>query len=107
MASLQYRNLTKIRIFQVIFILISLISITYQTPSCNSFPKIFGGKGGNSVLSVIDAFGDYLAMAGHTEDFSLSGLPNDVRDYPFALLASIAIPDYYYWAKVFSQLGFS
>ena len=55
---------------------------------------------------MIDAFGDYLAMAGHTEDFSLSGLPNDVYWNPFAVLASISIPDYYYWAKVFSHLGF-
>jgi hypothetical protein len=35
---------------------------------CNSFPKIFGANAGDSLLSQIDVFGDYVAMGGDTND---------------------------------------
>jgi hypothetical protein len=37
-----------------------------STPTCNSFPKIFGGYHNATYLSQIDAFNDYLALAGET-----------------------------------------
>jgi hypothetical protein len=67
--------------------------------TCNSFPKIFGGAG-NTYLLHIDVFSDYLALVGYTEDTSLTGLTSGSR--PFIAVTSVAIPDYYYWAKVLS-----
>ena len=52
-------------------------SIKATTP-CNSFPKIFGGSSGNSVLYQIDVFNDYLAMAGGTNDNSLTGTSSSI-----------------------------
>jgi hypothetical protein len=47
-------------------VLISLIGAVETTPTCNSFPKIFGGSSGNIDLRYIDAFNDYLALSGLT-----------------------------------------
>ena len=55
----------------------SSTSIKATTP-CNSFPKIFGGSSGNSVLYQIDVFNDYLAMAGGTNDNSLTGTSSSI-----------------------------
>jgi hypothetical protein len=45
----------------------------------------------------IDVFGDYLALSGRSEDTTIaSGVGSLIA------LASIEIPDLYYWAKVFS-----
>ena len=68
--------------------------------TCNSFPKIFGGAGAGTYLYHIDVFADYLAMVGSTWDTSLTGLPSA---RPFIAVTSVAIPDYYYWAKVHSH----
>jgi len=68
--------------------------------TCNSFPKIFGGGGDDTYLYHIDVFADYLAMVGETYDTSLTGLSFAYR--PFIAVTSVAIPDYYYWAKVHS-----
>jgi hypothetical protein len=42
----------------------SLIGAVQTTPTCNSFPKIFGGSSGGTYLVHIDVFNDYLALAG-------------------------------------------
>jgi len=42
-------------------------------PSCNIFPKIFGGTVGHSFLHQIDVYNEYLAMAGDTYDIQLAG----------------------------------
>ena len=68
--------------------------------TCNSFPKIFGGAGDSTYLYHIDVFADYLAMVGYTIDTSLTGLSSGYR--PYIAVTSVAIPDYYYWAKVHS-----
>ena len=68
--------------------------------TCNSFPKIFGGSGSDTGLYHIDVFTDYLAMVGLTWDTTLTGLSYAYR--PFIAVTSVAIPDYYYWAKVHS-----
>jgi hypothetical protein len=54
-------------------VLIGIIKFSSQT-SCNSFPKIFGGSGGDTYLDHIDVFADYLAMVGVTDDTFLTGL---------------------------------
>ncbi len=78
---------------------------SFQAPTCNSFPKIFGGSGDNSYLSHIDVFADYLAMIGDTYDVTLAtGLTGGAR-YPFIAVTSVGIPDKYYWAKVLSHKG--
>jgi len=38
-----------------------ILDNSIQATTCNSFPKIFGGSGGNSFISHIDVFADYLA----------------------------------------------
>jgi hypothetical protein len=77
---------------------------SYQAPTCNSFPKIFGGSGDSSNIYHIDVFADYIAMVGHTWDVSLvTGLTSGV--YPFIAVTSVAIPVTYYWAKVLSLKG--
>jgi hypothetical protein len=69
--------------------------------TCNSFPKIFGGAGSQTYLNHIDVFADYLAMVGYTWDATLTtGLSINYR--PYIAVTSVAIPDYYYWAKVHS-----
>ncbi len=64
----------------------------------NSFPKIFGGSFDHTWLEHIDVFEDRLAMVGKTNDLSLTRSTAG----PFIALASITIPDQYYWAKVIS-----
>ena len=79
-----------------------ILGDSYQAPTCNSFPKIFGGSGGNTYLSQIDVFADYLAMVGNTFDTTLSaGLASGPHN-PFIAVTSVAIPHTYYWAKVLS-----
>ena len=68
--------------------------------TCNSFPKIFGGGNNGTGLMHIDVFADYLAMVGYTWDTTLTGFSSGYR--PFIAVTSVAIPDYYYWAKVHS-----
>ena len=68
--------------------------------TCNSFPKIFGGGGDHTFILQIDVFEDYLAMVGDTRDTTLKGLSSGIR--PLIAVTSVAIPDYYYWAKVHS-----
>ena len=77
---------------------------SYQAPTCNSFPKIFGGSGHDTSLYQIDVFADYLAMVGNTLDGTLTGLTSGTR-YPLIAVTSVAIPDKYYWAKVLSLKG--
>ncbi len=77
---------------------------SYQAPTCNSFPKIFGGSGHGTFLYQIDVFADYLAMVGDTWDATLTGLTGGTN-YPYIAVTSIAIPDKYYWAKVLSLKG--
>ena len=70
--------------------------------TCNSFPKIFGGAGDSTYLYHIDVFADYLAMVGDTYDTSLTAAGLSSAYGPFIAVTSVAIPDYYYWAKVHS-----
>ena len=70
------------------------------TTTCNSFPKIFGGNQGISFLWQIDVFDDYLAMAGHTWDNSLTG--ETISNFmPYVALQSISVGGKIYWAKAF------
>jgi hypothetical protein len=79
------------------------ISQAQTSSSCNSFPIIFRA----GYFSHIDIFADYLVIVGDTDDTLLTGLPSGSR-YPLIVLASIAIPDKYYWAKVLSlKVGIS
>jgi hypothetical protein len=80
-------------------LLISSIGAVQTTPTCNSFPKIFGGKLAETCLYHIDAFNDYLALAGDTYDNSLTGIPSLI---PYLALASISGGGKYYWAKALS-----
>jgi hypothetical protein len=80
---------------------ISLIDAFQSTPTCNSFPKIFGGSSGHTYLYHIDAFNDYLALAGDTRDNSLTGIITTSR-IPYLALASISGGGKYYWAKALS-----
>jgi hypothetical protein len=80
---------------------ISLIGAVRSTPTCNSFPKIFGGSSGHTYLVHIDAFNDYLALAGDTFDSSLIRIITSSR-IPFLALASISGGGKYYWAKALS-----
>ncbi len=67
----------------------------------NSFPKIFGGAGGDTYLLHIDVFADYLAMIGHTHDTTLTTAVS-YSCIEFIAVTSVAVPDKYYWAKVYS-----
>ena len=81
-----------------------ILGDSYQAPTCNSFPKIFGGSGAYTFLLHIDVFADYLAIVGYTWDTTLTGLTSGTN-YPFIAVTSVAIPDTYYWAKVLSLKG--
>lgn len=82
-------------------LLISLIGTVESTPTCNSFPKIFGGTSHSTGLYHIDAFYDYLALAGHTYDNDLTGIITSTY-IPYLALASISGGGKYYWAKTLS-----
>ena len=76
-------------------------SIRATTP-CNSFPKIFGGSSGNSLVYHFDVYNDYLAMGGHIDGGdSLTGITT-INYFPYVALQSIAVGEMIYWAKVFS-----
>ena len=47
-------------------------------------------------------FADYLAMVGDTSDVSLAIGLSGLTYYPYIGVASISIPDTFYWAKVLS-----
>jgi hypothetical protein len=79
----------------------SLIGAVQSTPTCNSFPKIFGSSSRDTYLSQIDAFNDYLALAGDTYDNTLTGIITTDR-IPYLALASISGGGKYYWAKSLS-----
>jgi hypothetical protein len=81
-------------------LLILSIGAVKSTPTCNSFPKIFGGNSGNTPLFDIDAFNDYLALAGDTHDDSLTGITSTF--IPYLALASISSGGKYYWVKALS-----
>jgi hypothetical protein len=93
-------NLTSRHCFLWILLLMSLIGAVRSTPTCNSFPKIFGGSSGDTYLSQIDAFNDYLAFAGDTWENSLTGIASLI---PYLALASISGGGKYYWAKALSS----
>ena len=73
------------------------------TTTCNSFPKIFGGSEGHSLLFQIDVHNDYLAMVGHTYDSLLLGTSSC---YPYVVLQSISRGGFIYWAKAFSLIAY-
>ena len=88
----------------IILVLVAIFRMPkFSAPaSCNSFPKIFGGGGLDTYLYHIDVFTDYLAMVGNTYANTLAtGLTNG-NYYPYIAVASVAIPEKYYWAKVHS-----
>jgi hypothetical protein len=76
-----------------------MIDAVESAPTCNSFPKIFGGSLAGTYQYHIDAFNDYLALAGHTYDNTLTGISSAV---PFLALTSISGGGKYYWAKALS-----
>ena len=57
----------------MIFLLLLSFICTVQSTTCNSFPKIFGGSSGSTLLYHIDVYNDYLALAGGTKDNFLAG----------------------------------
>jgi hypothetical protein len=77
----------------------SFIGPVQSTTPCNSFPKIFGGNLASTGLWHIDVFNDYLALAGHTWDNSLTGISSYI---PYLALTSISTGGKYYWAKALS-----
>ena len=75
-------NLKIFHIFRYIVLLLlllaSFIDAVQSTTTCNSFPKILGGKV-DTYLWQIDAFDDYLAIAGDTWDKTLADLSTSSR----------------------------
>jgi hypothetical protein len=73
-----------------------------ESVPCNSFPKIFGGSSGSTLLYHIDVFNDYLALGGRTCDNTLTGTSGC---YPYLALSSISTGGKYYWAKAWTSKG--
>ena len=80
----------------MVLLLASLITSAHST-NCDVFPKIFGGSSGSTYLNHIDVFNDYLALAGYTNDKSIS---ISTYNYPYVALTSISTAGKYYWGKV-------
>jgi hypothetical protein len=87
--------------FLAFLLFLSLITAVQSSPSCNSFPKIFGGNLSLTNLRHIDAFNDYLAIAGETSDYSLIRITL-TNAFPYLALTSISGGGKYYWAKAFT-----
>jgi hypothetical protein len=83
----------------ILLLFISMIGTTVCSTTCSSFPKIFGGNSRATFLYQIDVFNDYLALAGYTNDDSLTGI---VSSIPYLALSSISTGGKYYWAKALS-----
>jgi hypothetical protein len=65
--------------FIVLFSIFSRIIPSLEAaPSCNSFPKIFGGGIGDTSIFQMDVFNDNLAFGGESFDTSLTGLTTPV-----------------------------
>jgi hypothetical protein len=58
----------------LIFVFFMFLALSPSMQALNSFPKVFGGDSGASILYHIDVYNDYLAMAGGTNDYSLTGI---------------------------------
>ena len=86
-------NKFKIKYYKLIFTLIMILEKSYQAPTCNIFPKIFGGGGSDSFIFQIDVFADYLAMVGGTYDNTLATGLTSGTYYPFIAVTSVANPD--------------
>jgi hypothetical protein len=80
----------------LILVFFMFLALSPSMQALNSFPKVFGGDSGYSYLYHIDVFNDYLAMAGGTEDNSLTGISNLI---PYIALQSVGTPGKIYWAK--------
>jgi hypothetical protein len=83
-----------------LLLLMSFVDPVQSTTPCNSFPKIFGGGSDDTALYHIDVFNDYLALVGHTRDYSLTGITG--FNIPYLALTSISTGGKYYWAKALS-----
>ena len=81
----------------MMILLIISIDKNVQSAPCNSFPKIFGGNLADTGLYHIDAYNDYLALAGNTWDSSLTGISESLIAY--VAVTSISTGGKYYWAK--------
>ncbi len=79
-----------------------ILRCSNQAQTCNSFPKIIGGSGGNTFVYNFDVFADYIALCGRTHDISIAPAVPAGNYLPFIALTSVNIPDKYYWIKVMS-----
>jgi hypothetical protein len=82
-------------------VIFAIIPSLDATTSCNSFPKIFGGQNGNTIIYQMDVFNDYLAFGGHSFDDTLTGVISS-NSIPYISLTSVSVSTKYYWSKVFS-----
>ena len=62
--------------------------------ACNKFPQILGSSDSTTSLLQIDAFGDYLALAGYTYDNLLKGGTTGYGSFPYLALTSISTGNY-------------
>ena len=87
---------------------LSLIKHIQASPTCNNFPKIFGGTSADTSLCGMDVFKDYLGISSDTLDFDLFGItPSDsFASLPYIALMSISKTSKIYWAKGFPQKEF-
>lgn len=60
---------------------------------------MFGANAGHSYLNQIDVYGDYLALAGDTNDKELTGYTSYL---PYVAVMSLSRSGFFYWAKAFS-----
>jgi hypothetical protein len=88
--------------FSVFWLITTIhVSITFTSSAavpCNSFPKIFGGSSGFTLVYQIDVFDDYLAFAGGSYAFDLTQAFPLV---PYITLTSISM-NKYFWSKAFN-----
>jgi hypothetical protein len=82
-------------------LLIASLPSIKATTTCNSFPKIFGGRSHHSYLYQIDVYNNYLAMGGITYDNSITGVTT-TNYIPYVALQSISVGGKFYWAKALS-----
>jgi hypothetical protein len=54
--------------------------------TCNSFPKIFGGNSGNTLMYHFDVYNDFLAMGGHTDGGNLLTGIATINYFPYLAL---------------------
>ena len=86
-------------LLNILLCLQSFLHFAIPAP-CNSYPKVLGADTEDTYLNQFDVFGDYLVLAGNTNEQKLTGITSQV---PFIDLMSGVTPANHIWGYAFTS----